>query len=727
MMNPDVFSLDSALDVAGVPYLITDAIDEAFKHSIVIIASRLDSAQLQTTTIGLLDQYVAGGGVLMATRVTDPRLFGLFGIADAETIRKHHGLTWNLSVTPLLFDWFEDPMEQTISLADESSSDRLNTVIYEKGTADVLGRYDDGTVAFTRNSVGSGIAYAVGFAFKDTLIRNQLNSDYSAQRTWSNGFEPTSDTIALLIRQLYVEAVPFGVWKYSSPKASLSTLMITHDLDSQSGMDWIQEFADYEQRNQISGTYFITTHYIVDVLSEDFYTASIPQLSGLQNLLHEVGSHSVGHFPDWGNDTVFPPGSAGNSRASYTPVYNGIETEGGTVYGELEVSKKLLVDDVGARVRSFRSGYLAWNDRQVDIMEALGYEYDSSRSANNVLTNFPYFLRHDNSFHGATSRLLEIPMTISDREFYSDTIENRVSNWLEVIGKNGLNHAPTVLLIHPNSAEKLSAEEKLIEQLDEGYHITTLAEFGDYWRARRALSFQTQEDNGSLTITLTDSEEAFDPSLALIVESAAELGSLRVEDREGREYQYLSSNLSQGRRLLYALQPRLIDAASIAMEVDTALLRLPMQLVQTPNPVDAYIQVPEGSGDQPDPTAEGGRATFSLDVSESGVFVLWGLFYTTNENNDSLYLKFDDSPPMIWDLPHETGWHWVRLEKRFERGAWVQPLSEGTHTVTIDHLEDGVRLGGMILNGDFGSIPVPPVNPKEAAAIINMLFNVLMD
>ena len=63
-----------------------------------------------------------------------------------------------------------------------------------------------------------------------------------------------------------------------------------------------------------------------------------------------------------------------------------------TILGEVKVSKELLDQDIpGQRTVGFRAGELAYPPQLLTALSAAGYLYDSSFSANNILSNYPFF------------------------------------------------------------------------------------------------------------------------------------------------------------------------------------------------------------------------------------------------------------------------------------------------------------------------------------------------
>jgi hypothetical protein len=561
----DRTAITQALRLAGVPFVTTTSAATALNHQMVVVSSVLDGGHAVALDAAALTAYVEGGGVLVAPRVQEPTLVALFGVTsgglEAPTSTRAPR-TW-IHFQPGTGDpglrWLDDPLEQSIRLHNPEKSFESSAYFKTYGYALAEGAvavatFDDGArAALVRQGTGEGAAYTFGVRWKDLILRGQLNADLEAQRTYSNGFEPGSDVIALFIRGLYQSLVPHAVHKHTSPGSTRSVLVLTHDVDAQSAIDLMNDFAGMERDRGFEASYLVTTHYISDWNVGNYYdwddrttppTPNLPRFQALAEATPYIGSHSVGHFPDWNLEERFPQGTPGNTRETYLPRYGRVgtaedgtpilATTGGTVYGELEVSKDLLEADLHVPVRVFRSGHLWFNRLQIDVMEALGYRYDSSFSANDVLTSFPYAATYGRSYATPLSSIYVLPMHISDARMdeldglapdeVTLRVQERVALWLQVIERNASNFAPNVLLIHPNRAYKLAAEISLLDALPEGIAVTNLETYGDFWRARDALAFDVALTPDALTITIPDTAFPVRPDLSLFVDDAAALG-----------------------------------------------------------------------------------------------------------------------------------------------------------------------------------------------------------
>lgn len=539
-----LFSLEHALKVAGIPYIITKDIGLAVKFSVIITSSTISSTSFNPDERNTLIEWVENGGILVAPGVNTSNFYSVFGISGYNRINTRHTMTWNILSGDPTLSWFDHENEKTISLGNPRYPEVIYTRAYTLNGATPLAFFDDGSVAVTKNRFGSGYAYALGFTFSDLILRNQTNNDYEAQRIYSNGFEPTSDTVFLFLRAIFENHIPFAAWKYTIPDTNRSVLIMTHDACSSAvtSMNYMVLCAQMENQRGIKATYNIVTHYFSDAYLPDFYSNNIDKFRTLINYGHNIGSHSVGHFPDFSSSIIFPEGNPGNTRENYNPYYDGTQTRNGTVYGEIEVSKIVLETDLGVDVKTFRSGHLAFNNKQINVMDNLGYRYDSSFSANDVLTNFPYLSKYDRSFSGMTSNVYEIPITISDvLDIDTQTYPDVVQQWLSVIEANTNNFAPTTILIHPNRDYKLLAEELLLDNLPQDISVLDMETFGDFWEKRDRFCFITDfsENSGNKKLKILISNDSFPAeNLTIFIKGGKLLSEITVRDENGRQINF---------------------------------------------------------------------------------------------------------------------------------------------------------------------------------------------
>jgi hypothetical protein len=554
----ELYSIKHILEVAGLPFIVTTNVNTAIKYGTVIPSSKILSSTFTAPERDSLIEYINIGGVLIATSVHDAYFYPLFGISSNNSSTSHHTISFDMSIADPSTRWLNDSMEQTISLGKLSYPTVIGTLDYDVSTAYKMARYEDSTTAITKNNYGVGFAYALGFSYKNLVLRNQINKDYEAQRIYSNGFEPTTDAVILFIKGIVTKHTPNTVWLHTSPYESKSTLMITHDVDATTAYDTMVYYSDYENSIGLSSTYLITTHYLDDGALSAFYNpTSIPQVLQLLSKGHKLASHSVGHFADFDSDSIVPIGVLGNTPSSYLPYNAGVGTPtiGATVLGETEVSKTVLQNDLGINIRSFRAGYLCYNDKLVNALDSVGYEYNSTYSACDVLTNFPYRNHKDRSSSGALTNVWEVPMTISD-VFGADPISNlnyhdKQAIWLDVVNRNRDNYAPVVLLVHPTRVYKLWAQQDLINQLPQGVFTTDLETYADYWRGRDSINFTSELHSDTLLITIPSSQLPLNNMISFIVDDGQNLNFVKAQDEFGSPISISQSNWDNNGLILH--------------------------------------------------------------------------------------------------------------------------------------------------------------------------------
>lgn len=556
--NGNLFSAEHLLKVSGLPYFVTDSVTLATQSNFVLVSSTVESFSFTSAERDSLRNFVNRGGTLFIAQLKDTALFDLFGVYDYTYSTSHYTLNWLYNAADKAFRWVDDVNEKQMKLADTSYSSVMGSRSYMLSTAVALAKFDDDSVAVCKNQYGLGNAYVLGLNWKDVFLRNQVMASYKASRTYSNDFEPGSDVFILLMRALYAKHNPYAVWKHTSGLNSKSTFVITHDVDATSSIKNIMnDFASYEENNNIKATYFVTTHYMHDSIAKDFWNGYTDEIMRVKEKGHEIGSHSVSHVPDFDNETIVPEGSCGNNEITYQPFYNGTYSSNVTVCGETEVSKLLLERDINVSIHSFRAGYLAYNEKILNSLQTNNYSFNSSHSANDVLTAFPFQGHLDLSMSGAVSSIYEIPNTISD-VFKSDPISianynDKVSTWLNVIQRNAANNAPTVLLIHPNRVWKLLAEQNLLRALPSSTRIVPFEQFGNFWKAREACDFDyTLTTDSTLLITIKNSAVPLHHDLSFVVNDGMLLHSITVEDESHNVIPLFQEQWEGNDKILYS-------------------------------------------------------------------------------------------------------------------------------------------------------------------------------
>lgn len=483
-------ALVHALKEMGIPFFVTRDIDQALRHRLVILYPGVDSQTFHDTQARQLTQFVREGGNLFAQNVFWGGLRALFGFQDFTASRKRYRVVFDGKSAPIM-KYLNRPEERETRLGSKHYSE----IIWSNGYApnpgaEVLARFDDGSAALLTNVVGKGRVYLLGLSLADVVLRSQNNRDYEAERHYVNEFEPGADVWMLVLRAWYETYTKQWVRLGTIPNGQRSAVLFSHDVDWENSFTPGLDFARIETENYASSTFFVQTKYVDDANSNAFFFA--PQIEILRQLKSQgssIGSHSIIHSRGFDK---FDLGSGHETYASYRPRGLGFDTaSGGTVFGEVRVSKELLDGEIpGQQTIFFRAGHLRAPRSLVEALERSGYQFDSSFTADDVLSNFPYAMPREPGFE-EDSEIYEFPVTIEDEE--SPGFAQRVPQALDLIAANAENGAVSVVLIHSNESHfKAAAEEKLLQQLPSDILKTDMLSFAKFWRARDRLQWSVK-------------------------------------------------------------------------------------------------------------------------------------------------------------------------------------------------------------------------------------------
>ena len=500
----NVYSAQYLMNLAGMPYSVATRVTDAIAQAnMIVCASPFKQSTLTASEIQLLKKWIEQGGVFVAPAITNTNshLCDLFGVEFVVYSKERRTFTWReeyLNEKELAY--FDEPEERTVSLgkARNTTAESIKTYGYQPRTAEAMAYFDSTNLAAVlRHRIGKGVIYTFGILWRDVVQRSQLGKNTTATRITSNGFEPSADIYAFFLRSLHAKINPISVWKYTIPLGYESVLIPTHDCDSRTAYDEMYWVSEYEKSLGLSAHYFLTVHYFRDAgYLSDFYNAETkPKAQRLLVDGHTVGSHSICHFPDFSNTALFPATVVTKEAYAASAHHDKVAgvTQGGSTWAELGLSKRIIEEDLGNRVRSFRSGHLCMNKLMPMVQQAVGYTFSSCYASCNVLSQFPFHERMENDWTGAQG-VLQIPLHISDvinAHPMTDTAWNHAPDiWLKVLEKLQRNYAPTVLLIHPNRDWKMFAMRQLIESMDrEKVGLYNFEAYGDFWLAREKMSF----------------------------------------------------------------------------------------------------------------------------------------------------------------------------------------------------------------------------------------------
>jgi peptidoglycan/xylan/chitin deacetylase (PgdA/CDA1 family) len=529
-------ALRDCLELMGIPFLQTADVQEATRRPLVFIGGILLNTELSAPERETLYAYVEHGGVLLATQVQGNEFFPLFGITRATASRTNFRVQFTSTADPAL-RYVNRPEERTISLGDPKfySETVWSTEYTANPESHVLATYENRTAALIVNAYGRGLAYALGLGFKETTLIPRLAQSFEAQRQWINWFEPSGDVFRLLLRGLYEENVHPFLLVHTVPEGKETGLCLSHDVDARESFPNSLVFAKMEAALGVHSTFFVTTKYFLDDTDIGYYTPERVQwIRQVKELGFEVASHSVSHSLRF---EQFPVGSADVNPTNYDPSHP-------TLFGEVSVSKQMLDRDLQQQTAGFRSGYLIYPSELLGVLETSGYSFDSSVSAQWVLTNYPYFGFRKRSLDSEHSQIVVVPVALDDsrgelaiREFLtSETEQEALRIWTDVIRANAENNAITCLLIHPtNITYKLETERRLIEA-NRGSEtwIGDVGTVARFWRGRAQLRPSLGKgSDGREAITLNLKQADLPSGQTLVIEATHGAAVPQVLDVSG--------------------------------------------------------------------------------------------------------------------------------------------------------------------------------------------------
>lgn len=467
----------------GVPITVTEDVDRALSHKVVMVYPIISGQVLEGAEIQALARHVRDGGTVAAFNLAGGGLEELFGVRTGSETTARTRLRWTKVAG-------EPEVDQIV--VSGTGEARVGSVGYEAVSAEVIGRFDDGSAAVTCRTV-TGRACLVGIDLGSLAQRSMNGRAESVSRQYVNGYEPSLDSLFRWLRELYVAGEPMPWLVSSTPHGHEVSILFTHDIDYGQSVRNSVAFADALEARGARGTFFIQTKYMKDYNDSIFFDdAAIPILSGLEARGHELGSHTVAHS---GRFEFMPLGDGRENYPAYRPRVTSVSTvQGASILGELRISKHLLERLTNADVQSFRPGRLSYPFSLPQAMVATGYRYSSSITANIVLTHLPFQLT-DGRADGALQPVFEFPVTIEDEAL--PRMGDRIDAGDALIERIARHQGVVVVLTHPNITDhKLRFVETIADRWRGRAWMGTMEAFGEWWSARDALETDVIAQDG---------------------------------------------------------------------------------------------------------------------------------------------------------------------------------------------------------------------------------------
>jgi hypothetical protein len=153
-----------------------------------------------------------------------------------------------------------------------------------------------------------------------------------------------------------------------------------------------------------------------------------------------------------------------------------------------------------------------------------------------------------------------------------------------------------------------------------------------------------------------------------------------------------------------ATSSSLPSGANIGMEAEDGLVSSPMAVA-----VDAVTGVSYISSATPD----AGRASYNLNISTPGNYLIWARIWAAKSTADSVYVSMDQGTEDIFDMAQNTwtnAWQWNRVNGRaggapLTLNPRVFYLTAGQHTLHVRGREPGARIDRLILTTNASFVP----------------------
>jgi len=90
---------------------------------------------------------------------------------------------------------------------------------------------------------------------------------------------------------------------------------------------------------------------------------------------------------------------------------------------------------------------------------------------------------------------------------------------------------------------------------------------------------------------------------------------------------------------------------------------------------------------------------YQFTTTEEGNYKVWGRVICPNANDDSYWVKVDESDWTNWNsIPAGTSWHWDDVHNQNNDNVVFYELESGEHTLSICMREDGAKLDKILIS-----------------------------
>jgi len=486
----------------GISFTITTDVAEAIKHPVVMTYPIISGTVLDKQALQAIAAIPRNGGTLIATNVYGGGLNEIFNYDDIVPSKGRTTMRTGTGSSGIGSDSiFSDLIDRKLIFSGGADTpNAIATVGYTNAKVQLLS-FDDGTGCLVYKDYGVGKSYALGIDIGNYCLKYMNGRGFDANRAYVNRYDAGIDVLLRIIKQIYISGSKSAVTIGTVPYNKSFTLLLTHDIDFTRSIVNAAKYAEMEKAAGVKATYFIQTKYIKDWNDDIFFNSTnIQYLQKVRDLGMEIGSHSVAHSKVF---STFPMGDGKEQYPGYRPfVKERTVTYNGTILGELRVSKFLLQHFSHNDIHSFRPGHLQYPFALPQTLEATGFSNSSSVTTGCVQTSLPFMLTYDRTYDAETN-IVEVPVAVEDEAGLP--MLQRLDSTIYLAGQLSKYGGVLNILIHTDIlVQKYEYEQKVISQLKDKAWISTLGEFGDWWRARNNVRVSVSEAGGRHVVAVTN-------------------------------------------------------------------------------------------------------------------------------------------------------------------------------------------------------------------------------
>ncbi|MFM2207497.1 MAG: hypothetical protein RL213_1472 [Bacteroidota bacterium] len=496
--NSSWIGLAQGLKTIGVPFIITDDYRRALSHKVVLVYPMISGKVLSYSQLQALSEFPKSGGTLIGTQVLGG-LNEVFGFDEAVPSRQHFEILLRNDSSAFVRN-LRDPKELRIPLGNkERFKETIGTYSYSRNILPPLATYEDRSAAICRRYYANGKAIAFGFDIGYMILKGNNNRHEDWNHSSFNSFEPGTDVILRMLRNIYLEAEQDAAYLCTVPYNKELSVVITHNVNYRAALDQGIAFAEKEKKAGIRSSYFIQTKYVRDRQRPLFNSvADLEKIAAFGRLGMEVQSNSVSNSYYFDQ---FEQGTGSEVYPGYRPYVYALEkTYGGSVFGEMRVSR-FLVDRFSKSfpALAFRSSYQYTPFTYPQSLLSSGYRFGSTMSANMALTHFPVQMTFNREYDQQLE-VFEFPLTDDDelppydvqmRTASADLLANRISRYGGCyIGQ-----------VHATE-NGWKVEESFFRKWKDRAWFGSMGDFGLWWTARNYVTMDVKREGGTRVVYL---------------------------------------------------------------------------------------------------------------------------------------------------------------------------------------------------------------------------------